>query len=42
MNVKVKPQLEHSMREEQIRAAVNDHWHALAVGDLRCSHAHSP
>ena len=39
MNVKVKPKLEHSMQEEQIRAALNAHWRASAVGDANAEHA---
>jgi len=27
MNMKAKPQLEQSMQEEQIRTALNTHWH---------------
>jgi len=35
MNMKAKPKLEQSMQEKQIRAALNAHWHASAVGDGR-------
>jgi hypothetical protein len=28
-----RPSLEQSMQEERIRAALNRHWHASAVGD---------
>jgi ketosteroid isomerase-like protein len=38
MNMKAKPQLEQSMQEEQIRAALNAHWHASAVGDANAEH----
>jgi hypothetical protein len=38
MNMEAKPQLEQSMQEEQIRTALNAHWHASAVGDLNAEH----
>ncbi len=38
MNMKAKPQLEQSTREEQIRTALNAHWHASAVGDANAEH----
>jgi hypothetical protein len=38
MNMKAKPQLERSMQEEQIRTALNRHWHASAVGDTNAEH----
>jgi hypothetical protein len=38
MNMEAKPQLEQSMQEEQIRAALNKHWHASAVGDANAEH----
>ena len=38
MNMKAKPQLEQSMREEQIREALNAHWHASAAGDANAEH----
>jgi hypothetical protein len=33
MNMKAKPKLKQSMQGEQIRAALNAHWRASAVGD---------
>ena len=30
--------LEQSMQEEQIRAALDAHWHASATGDLNAEH----
>ena len=36
--MKAKPQLEQSMQEEQIRTALNTHWHASAVGDANAEH----
>ena len=36
--MKAKPKLEHSMQEEQIRAVLNAHWHASAVGDANAEH----
>jgi hypothetical protein len=36
--MEAKPQLEQSMQEEQIRAALNKHWLASAVGDLNAEH----
>src|SRR5260370_40707041 len=38
MNMKSKPQLEQSMQAEQIRTALNTHWHASAVGDANAEH----
>jgi hypothetical protein len=38
MNMKAKPKLEQSMQEEQIRTALNTHWHASAVGDANAEH----
>src|SRR5580700_5590411 len=37
MEVKNK-QSEHSMEEEQIREALNAHWHASAIGDADAEH----
>jgi hypothetical protein len=36
MNAKL--QLEQSIQEEQIRAALSRHWHASAVGDANAEH----
>ena len=36
--MKAKPQLKQSMQEEQIRTALNCHWHASAVGDANAEH----
>jgi len=36
--MKAKPQLEQSMQEEQIRAALNAHWNASAAGDANAEH----
>ena len=36
--MKAKPHLEQSMQEEQIRKALNTHWHASAVGDANAEH----
>jgi hypothetical protein len=36
--MKAKPQLEQSMQEEQIRKALNAHWHASAVDDANAEH----
>jgi hypothetical protein len=33
-----KPKLELSMQEQQIRAALDAHWHASAVGDADAEH----
>jgi len=33
MNMEAKPLPEEPMQEEQIRAALNAHWHPLAAGD---------
>jgi hypothetical protein len=33
-----KPQPEQSTQEEQIRAALNAHWHACAAGDANAEH----
>src|SRR6202166_5259603 len=38
MNMEGKPQLDQSMQAEQIRAALNKHWHASAVGDANAEH----
>jgi hypothetical protein len=38
MNMKDKQQLAESMEEEQIREALNSHWHASAVGDANAEH----
>jgi ketosteroid isomerase-like protein len=38
MNMKEKSQLEQSTQEEQIRAALNAHWHASAAGDANAEH----
>ena len=38
MNMKAKPRLEQSMQEEQIRTALNMHWHASTVGDANAEH----
>jgi hypothetical protein len=40
MNMGAKQQLEQSMpmEEEQIRKALNAHWHASAVGDANAEH----
>jgi len=36
--MKAKPQLEQSMLEEQIRAALSAHWYASAAGDANAEH----
>ena len=36
--MEAKPQLEQTMQEEQIRTALNAHWHASAVGDANAEH----
>jgi len=36
--MEAKPQLEQPTQEEQIRAALNAHWHASAVGDADAEH----
>lgn len=36
--MKAKPQLSQSMEEEQIRAAVNKHWQASAIGDANAKY----
>ena len=36
--MKAEPQPEQSMQEEQIRTALNAHWHASAVGDANAEH----
>ena len=36
--MKAKPHLEQSKQEEQIRKALNTHWHASAVGDANAEH----
>ena len=33
-----KPHLEKSTQEEQIREALNKHWHASAAGDTNAEH----
>src|SRR5215471_18012456 len=38
MNVKAKPQLEQSMQEEQIRAALDQHWAASDANDFESEH----
>ena len=37
-SMKAKPQQEQSMQEEQIRTALNAHWHASAAGDANAEH----
>ena len=34
----LKPELEQSTQEQQIRTALNAHWHASAVGDANAEH----
>ena len=36
--MEAKPQLEQSVQEEQIRAALNAHWQASASGDAEAEH----
>jgi hypothetical protein len=36
--MKAKPGPAPSMREEQIRASLNPHWHAFAAGDANAEH----
>ncbi len=36
--MEAKLQLEQFRREEQIRTALNAHWHASAVGDANTEH----
>ena len=36
--MKAKPQLKQSTQEEQIRTALNTHWHASTVGDASAEH----
>jgi hypothetical protein len=36
--MKAKPHLEQSMREEEIREALNKHWRASAAGDANAEH----
>src|SRR3974377_1246267 len=36
--MRTKPKLEQSMQEEQIRAALDAHWHASAAGDANAEH----
>ncbi len=36
--MKAKQQLEQSVRGQQIREALNTHWHASAAGDLETEH----
>jgi hypothetical protein len=38
MKMKAKQYLEQSMQEEQIREALNAHWHASAAGDANAEH----
>src|SRR3984893_12723380 len=38
MNMRDKQQLAQSMEEEQIREALNKHWHASAAGDANAEH----
>jgi hypothetical protein len=38
MNMEAEPQLKQSMPEEQIRSALDAHWHASAVGDANSEH----
>src|SRR5262252_4304797 len=38
MNMKAKPQLEQSMQEEQIRAALDQHWAASDANDFETEH----
>jgi hypothetical protein len=38
MIMKVEPDLEESLHEEQIREALNKHWQASAAGDLNAEH----
>src|SRR5258707_14427565 len=38
MNMNAKPQPEQSVQEEQIRVALNRHWHASAAGDANTEH----
>jgi len=38
MNMKAKPQLEQSMQEEQIRAALDQHWAASDANDFESEH----
>ena len=33
-----KPQIAQSTKEEQIREALNAHWHASAIGDVNAEH----
>jgi ketosteroid isomerase-like protein len=36
--MQAKQHLEQSMQEEQIREALNTHWHASAAGDANAEH----
>jgi hypothetical protein len=36
--MKPKPHLEQSMQDEQIREALNTHWHASEAGDANAEH----
>jgi len=36
--MKAKPKLEQSVQEGEIRAALNAHWHASAVGNANAEH----
>jgi hypothetical protein len=38
VNTKANQHLEQSMQEEQIREALNTHWHASAAGDANAEH----
>jgi len=38
MNVEAKPQLEQSMQEKQIRAALDQHWAASDANDFETEH----
>src|SRR5882762_5830651 len=38
MNMIAKPQPGQSVQEEQIRVALNRHWHAPAAGDANAEH----
>jgi hypothetical protein len=38
MNMKAKPHPEQPVRVEQIRSALNAHWHASAAGDANAEH----
>ena len=38
MNLNARQDLEQSMQEEQIREALNAHWHASTAGDANAEH----